>query len=75
MVERLRRGNARDTIWVEKARTASALRIRDERYARGEIGQEEYQQRCRDVEGQQVLEVWLAVQGLSEQRLLKTAEL
>jgi uncharacterized membrane protein len=39
----IRRGNARDTTRVEMARPASALRIRDERYARGEIGQEEYQ--------------------------------
>lgn len=50
----------------------SVRQILDERYALGEISQEEYERMRREVEGHRVRP---AVQGLSEQRLLKTPKL
>lgn len=40
----------RDAAGKEIGRAGGARRILDERYARGEIGQEEYQRMRRDVE-------------------------
>jgi len=42
--------------WPRWGGSASALEILNRRYARGEIGKEEYEQRRRDIEQDQVLE-------------------